>query len=230
MIDDCLPTRSLQSAIRKCHRKNAIIAELKPASPTHGRIRTIDDPADLASQFVGAGACSLSVLTEPAFFGGSPERLRDVRRAVDIPLLRKDFIIDERQVLETRALGADVILLMARILGDRLGLFVDSALAVGLEPLVEVQTEGEVEMALATNTALVGINNRDLATLKIDLGTTARLSPRLREAGLTVISMSGVASLADLRRLAPDCDALLIGSALMWSATPARTLEVLASS
>ena len=116
---------------------------------------------------------------------------------------------------------------MAKVLGDRLAAFVDLARETGLEPLVEVQTEGEVELALGTDARLVGINNRDLTTLRIDLATTPRLSPPLRDDGRTVISMSGISSPADLRRLAPDCDAFLIGSALMWAPSPRRALEAL---
>ena len=221
------PVRSLEKAIRTCPSPHAVIAEIKPASPTLGRIRDVRDHGALARELAGAGACSLSVLTEPAFFGGAPDRLNEVRTQVDIPVLRKDFIVDERQLAETRALGGDAVLLIARILGDRLGGFVDRSLALGLEPLVEVRTEREIVQALATDAVLIGVNNRDLETLRVDLATTARLGPRLRAEDRTVVSMSGVSSLADLCRLAPDCDAVLIGTALMRSESPARALREL---
>ena len=227
-LESCSPVRSLEAAVRACTDRHAIIAEIKPASPAHGRIREVEDHGALARELAGAGACALSVLTEPAFFGGAPDRLVQVRPAVGVPLLRKDFIVDERQLAETRLLGGDAVLLIARVLGDRLGEFVGLASDLGLEPLVEVQTGREAELALATDAVMIGVNNRDLGTLRIDLSTTAQLGPRLRAEGRTVIAMSGVTSPADLRRLAPDCDAFLIGSALMWSASPARALEVLA--
>jgi indole-3-glycerol phosphate synthase len=226
-LEMCPPTRSLHKAIRACAGRRAIIAEIKPASPTNGRFRHIDDLGTMAGELAGAGACALSVLTEPVFFGGSPDSLGRVRETVEIPILRKDFIVDERQLTETRALGGDAVLLIARVLGDRLSTFVDLAWGLGLEPLVEVQTEREAELALATDTALIGINNRDLGSLRIDLSTTARIAPRLREADATVVSMSGVISAADIHRLAPDCDAFLIGSFLMRAPSPGRALEEL---
>lgn len=219
--------RSLHRAIRACAGRPAIIAEIKPASPTDGRLRQIDNLDALAVELAGAGACALSVLTEPVFFGGSPDSLGRVHRAVQIPVLRKDFIVDERQLAETRACDGDAVLLIARVLGDRLGGFVDAAWELGLEPLVEVQTEREAELALATDTALIGINNRDLGTLRVDLSTTARIAPRLREADAVVVSMSGIISPADLRRLAPDCEAVLVGSSLMRAPSPGRALEEL---
>lgn len=228
-LEACPPARSLQSAIRDCSDRRAIIAEIKPVSPAHGRLRQVDDPGAMAIELAGAGACAISVLTEPVYFGGRPESIGLVRAAVEVPVLRKDFIVDERQLGETRALGGDAVLLIARVLGDRLGGFVNLARDVGLEPLVEVQTEHEAELALATDTALIGVNNRDLGTLRVDLSTTARIAPRLREAGATVISMSGVISASDLRRLVPDCDAFLIGSSLMRAPSPGRALEGLAS-
>lgn len=228
-IPTASPVRSLRAAIQTCPGPHAVIAEIKPASPTYGRIRDVLDHGALACELAGAGACALSVLTEPAFFGGAPDHLGRVRAQIDLPVLRKDIIVDERQLAETRALGGDAVLLIARVLGDRLGGFVDRSLALGLEPLVEVQTEREAVKALATDTRLVGVNNRDLETLRVDLATTARLGPRLRAEGRTVISMSGVSSSADLHRLAPDCDAVLIGTALMRSPFPARTLQELCS-
>ncbi|MEN6518997.1 MAG: indole-3-glycerol-phosphate synthase [Methanospirillum sp.] len=226
-VDDAPPVRSLANAIMSCPDGRAIIAEIKPVSPAHGRLRTVPDHAGLARELVAGGAAALSVLTEPLYFGGASDRLAQLRSAIEVPLLRKEFIIDERQLPETRALGGDAVLLMAKVLGDRLVAFVDLAREIGLEPLVEVQMEAEVELALGTDARLVGINNRDLTTLRVDLGTTSRLSPSLRDDGRTVVSMSGISSAADLLRLAPHCDAFLIGSALMWAPSPRTALEAL---
>lgn len=223
------PVRSLEAAIRNCPGPTAVIAEIKPASPTQGRIRDVLDHGSLARELTGAGACALSLVTEPRFFGGAPDRVGEVRAEVSVPVLRKDFIVDERQLAETRALGADAVLLIVRVLGDRIGEFVERSHALGLEPLVEVRTEREVEQALGTDAALIGVNNRDLETLRIELATTSRLGPRLQKEGRTVVSMSGVTSPADLRRLAPDCDAVLIGTALMRSPSPAGALRELCS-
>ncbi|MEN6341379.1 MAG: indole-3-glycerol-phosphate synthase [Methanospirillum sp.] len=226
-IDDLPPVRSLAGTIRACRGGRAIIAEIKPVSPALGRLRTVPDHTELACELVAGGAAALSILTEPSYFGGAADRLARLRTAIEIPILRKEFIIDERQVPETRALGGDAILLMAKVLGERLAAFVDLARETGLEPLVEVQTEAEVELALGTDALLVGINNRDLTTLRIDLATTSRLAPSLHDDGRTVISMSGISSPVDIRRLAHDCDAFLIGSTLMRAPSPRTALEAL---
>ena len=220
-----MPHRSLGAAIRACRDRHAIIAEVKYASPSRGRIHDGSTPEAIAREFAAAGAAGLSVLTEPTYFGGSTGSLVAVRRAVTIPVLRKDFIIDERQLVETRALGADAVLLIARVLGDRLPAFVDAALALGLEPLVEVHDRSEMECALATETDLIGINNRDLRTMTIDLSTTARFAGPARDAGVTVVSESGITWPCDVRSLARHCDAFLIGSALMSARDRKKKLE-----
>jgi indole-3-glycerol phosphate synthase len=215
----------LSDAIRCAVGKNAVIAELKYASPSEGSFSPRKGPELMAAELIMAGCIGLSVLTEPHFFGGSTEMLKKVRRVAPVPILRKDFIIDERQVFETRALGADAILLIAKILGDRLPSFVDLSRSVGLEPLVEVHTPGEVELALISGATLCGINNRDLETMKIDINTTRRLSPRLRSEGCIVVSMSGIRRPSDIRYLNRDGDAFLIGTAIMQSANPQMSLE-----
>jgi indole-3-glycerol phosphate synthase len=144
---------------------------------------------------------------------------------VSLPVLRKDFIIDERQIAETRALGADAVLLIAAVLKDRLPLFVDTAYEAGIEPLVEVHTEEEADSALATRARLIGINNRSLSTFEIDRSTTRSLSGRIRPAGRTIVSESGMQSAADLRELRPFCDAFLIGSSIMSHGEPRKKLE-----
>lgn len=220
-----VPRRSLERAIRGCRDRHAIIAEVKYASPSRGRIHDGCTPEAIAREFAASGAVGLSVLTEPTYFGGSTEFLVRVRRAVTVPILRKDFIIDERQLAETRALGADAVLLIARVLGNCLPAFVDEALALGLEPLVEVHDRGEMERALATEANLIGINNRNLKTMTIDLSTTARLAWAARDEGRTVISESGITWPWDVRNLARHCDAFLIGSALMSARDRRKRLE-----
>jgi len=220
-----MPRRSLEAAIRACRERHAIIAEVKYASPSRGRIHDGCTPEALAREFVVAGAAGLSVLTEPTYFSGSIENLARVRRAVTVPILRKDFIVDVRQLVETRALGADAVLLIAWVLGDRLSTFVDGALALGLEPLVEVHDRGEMECALATNATLIGINNRNLETMTIDLSTTVRLAEAARDAGRLVVSESGITWPYDVRSLSRHCDAFLIGSALMSSRDRRKRLE-----
>ncbi|MDV2481011.1 indole-3-glycerol-phosphate synthase [Methanoculleus sp. Wushi-C6] len=222
---DALPHRSLEKSIRACREKNAVIAEVKYASPSRGRLHDGCTPEAIAGEFAAAGAAGLSVLTEPAYFGGSTENLVRVRRAVSIPILRKDFIIDERQLAESRAIGADAVLLIVRVLGDRLPAFVEMALALDLEPLVEVHNRGEMERALATETALIGINNRNLDTLAIDLTTTVSLAEAARDEGRTVVSESGILWPYDVRRLSRHCDAFLIGSALMSARDRRKRLE-----
>ena len=156
---------------------------------------------------------------------GSAENLVRARAAVSIPVLRKDFIIDERQVSETRAMGADAVLLIARILGDDLSRFVDAAHEVGLDALVEVRNRDEVEAALATEADLIGINNRDLGTFRVDLSTTRRLADLVRDEGRLVVSESGILWPYDVRSLCDCCDAFLVGSAIMNARDPKRRLE-----
>jgi indole-3-glycerol phosphate synthase len=217
--------RSLPSAISRARGKNAVIAELKFASPSKGQIRSPVFPERLASDLVSGGCCALSVLTEPRFFGGSPESLARVRAAVGVPVLRKDFIIDPLQLEETASLGADAVLLIASVLGDRLPPFVERAKALGIEPLVEVHTREEASAALRTGAGLIGVNNRDLRTMETDLATTLALGPVLRKAGRAVVSASGILTPGHIRMLRPACDAFLIGTSLMESADPVKSLE-----
>jgi indole-3-glycerol phosphate synthase len=216
---------SLSHAIRSVQGKNAVIAEIKCASPSSGIIRRNVDVATMARVFVAGGCVALSILTEPYFFRGDVQDIQRVKAAVGVPVLRKDFIIDERQIAETQALGADAVLLIAAVLKDRLPSFVDCACDAGLEPLVEVHTPLEVRAALATRAAVIGINNRDLATLTIDHSTTRILSKKLRSAGRLVVSESGLQSADDVRQLRPCCDAFLIGTSIMAHDEPEKKLE-----
>lgn len=216
---------SLKEAITSVRGKHAIIAEIKFSSPSSGRIRDRTDPAAIAEEYRRGGCAAISVLTEPEFFGGRPEDIAAVKEAVPLPVLRKDFIIDIRQIGETKDLGADAVLLIAGLLGDRLKTFVSAACKAGLEPLVEVHTQHEAEMALASGAGIIGINNRDLRTMQIRPETTAARAGPIRDAGRLVVAMSGIAGPEDIRRLALHADAFLVGTALMSANEPHTVLE-----
>ena len=201
----------------------ALIAEVKKASPSAGVICPDFDPVRIAKEYEAAGASCLSVLTDEKFFQGSLDHLRQIRKAVKLPLLRKDFIIDDRQILEAIEWGADAILLIVAILSDaHLERFHSLAVEAGLAALVEVHDETELERALAIDAQLIGVNNRDLKTFKVDLATTERLSRRLTAgdpavpSGTMLVAESGIHTRADVERLA-RCGAkvLLVGESLM---------------
>lgn len=200
----------------------ALIAEVKKASPSAGVICPDFDPVRIAKEYEAAGASCLSVLTDEKFFQGSLDYLREIRAAVKLPLLRKDFIIDERQILEAIEWGADAILLIVAILDDaRLKRFNELALEAGLTALVEVHDEAELDRARAIGARLIGVNNRNLKTFKVDLATTERLAARLfatpapRSAPL-LVAESGIHSRADVVRLAKcGAGAILVGESLV---------------
>ena len=198
----------------------ALIAEVKKASPSAGLIRPDFDPVRIACQYEAAGASCLSVLTDEKFFQGSLQDLKQIRPAVKLPLLRKDFIIDERQLLEAVQWGADAILLIVAILSDaQLRDLQALATGAGLAALVEVHDEPELDRALAAGAQLIGVNNRDLKTFKVDLATTERLAARLRSAlGSTplLVAESGIHTRADVQRLAAcGARAILVGESLL---------------
>jgi indole-3-glycerol phosphate synthase len=199
----------------------ALIAEVKKASPSAGVICPNFDPVRIACDYEVAGASCLSVLTDEKFFQGSLEYLRAIRQKVKLPLLRKDFIIDERQILEAIEWGADAILLIVAILSDRdLKHFHDLAAQAGLAVLVEAHDDAELDRALAAGAGLIGINNRDLKTFKVDLGTTERLALRLQHSVPTsrrlLVAESGIHNRADVERLARcGVQAILVGESLM---------------
>ncbi len=205
---------------------DAVIAEIKRASPSAGVIREDFDPAAIAQSYEQGGATCLSVLTDQPFFQGHADYLTAARDACDLPVLRKDFIIDPWQVWETRAMGADALLLIVAALDDA-ALSDLSALGrkLGLSVLVEVHDEPELERALAVPGDLVGINNRDLHRFVTDLETTLRLAPRVPEDRL-VISESGIHTSSDLARLrAGGIGAFLIGEAFMREQHPGQALQ-----
>jgi len=213
----------------------ALIAEIKKASPSAGLLCPDFDPARLARAYEDAGADCLSVLTDEKFFQGSLDDLRRVRAAVKLPLLRKDFIIDARQILEAAAAGADAILLIARILTDsQLRLFHALARDAGLAALVEVHDEAEMDRALSLGATLVGVNHRNLDTFAVDLSLTARLSARIPSASresLLLVAESGIKTHADVRLLRrAGAAAILIGETLMRApaAIPANIAALLA--
>ena len=216
---------SLLTAITSTTDRNAVIAEMKPASPSRGHLRALGDPVAVARELIGGGCCALSVITEPVFFHGNAATIPAIRSEVQVPILRKDFIVDHRQLGETRRLGADAVLLIAAVLGDQLSEFVDAARREGLEPLVEVHCRQEVQTALDSGADLIGVNNRNLKTLKTDISTTCRLAPLIRQAGRIVISESGVTWPCDIRTLRPFASGYLIGSSIMAAENPRKRLE-----
>jgi indole-3-glycerol phosphate synthase len=216
------PRRDFLAALRTPRRGNvALIAEVKKASPSAGIICKDFDPLRISREYEAAGASCLSVLTDGKFFQGSLEYLKQIREAVKLPLLRKDFIIDERQILETIEWGADAILLIVAILDDRqLSHFQSLASAAGLTVLVEVHDEAELDRALAAGAQLVGVNNRDLKTFKVDLATTERLAARLwsspRGTEKLLVAESGIHTRIDVERLRQcGASAILVGESLM---------------
>ena len=197
-----------------------LIAEVKKASPSEGVIREDFDPVAIAKTYETAGASCLSVLTDREFFQGSLDYLSAIRQAVALPLLRKDFMIDERQLPEAIEHGADAILLIVACLDDEtLGRLHRLATGAGLAALVEVHNEAELERALAIKAQLIGVNNRDLTTFTVDLATTERLAKRLINEGETekvLISESGIHTRSDVKRLeACGSKAILVGTSLM---------------
>jgi indole-3-glycerol phosphate synthase len=209
-----LPRRSLLGAIR-ASSDLAVIAEFKRRSPSGGDLKLGADALDTASAYQAAGAAALSILTEPDFFLGAPADLAQVRLASPLPVLRKDFLVGESDIWESRAMGADAVLLIVRLLGERLGRLLSVSQEAGLEALVEVHDATEVKAALAAGAQMVGINNRDLDTLNTDLGVSTRLAPLVRGQA-TVVSESGLGQRSQCLELKDlGVDAFLIGETLL---------------
>ncbi|MEA3368277.1 MAG: indole-3-glycerol phosphate synthase TrpC [Planctomycetota bacterium] len=203
-----------------------ILAEVKHRSPSAGVISDPFRPADIARAYQGGGADAVSCLTDERFFGGSIAHLREVRAAVDLPLLRKDFLIDAVQVFEARAAGADAVLLIAEALEPaEMADLAAMARGLGMDILAEAHGEAALEAAVGCGAPLVGINNRDLATFTVNLATTEHLAPRVREAGRVLVAESGIKTAADVSRLlACGCDAILVGEGLLRSGDVAGKL------
>ncbi len=222
------PARGLEDRLARWPAgRRAVIAEVKRRSPSRGALRPGLDPAALARDYEAAGALAVSVITEPDFFGGSLADLVAARAAVGLPLLRKDFVVDPYQVWEARAAGADLVLLIVAVLGERTAEYVAVCREAGVEPLVEVHDAAEFDAAVAAGARLVGVNNRDLRTFRVDLDTTRRLAPRA-PAGVVVVSESGLTGPADLDALERrGARVFLVGEALVTAPDPAAALRPL---
>jgi indole-3-glycerol phosphate synthase len=209
-------------------RQPAVIAEIKRASPSKGLLRADFDPAAIAKSYEQGGAACMSVLTDKEFFQGAPEHLQAARAACALPVLRKDFLVDPYQVFESRALGADCVLLIAACLDDAQMRELESlSHRAGMAVLVEVHDAGELERALKLKTPLLGINNRDLRTFGTRLETTIDLLPRIPPQRL-VITESGILSSADVARMrASGVHAFLVGEAFMRAPDPGTALRSL---
>ncbi len=221
------PARGFARALRG-GSSVALIAECKRRSPGAGAIRPELDPAALAATYEAAGAAALSVLTDATYFGGSPEDLRAARGATAVPALRKDFTLHELQILEARAMGADAVLLIVRILDDEaLGRLYRFAGELGLDVLVETHDAGELARATELGAEIIGINNRDLATFTTELDTTLRLLERAPD-NAVVVSESGIRTAADVARLgAAGVDAVLVGETLLRAPDPGAAAAAL---
>lgn len=213
IVKDLPPTRNFGQAIRK---ECAIIAEVKRSSPSKGRIRDDFDPVIIASVYQQNGAAAVSVLTDEKFFEGNLSYLISIKNHVELPLLRKEFIIDPHQIYETRVFGGDALLLIASILAEaQLREYIDLALSLQLSALVEVHSRNELDVAIAAGAKIIGINNRNLKTFATDLQTSIELI-RFIPKDITVVSESGIADRHDIETLInAGIHAFLIGETLM---------------
>jgi len=223
-LSEAPPVRSLFDALTGIGL--AAIAEIKRASPSQGLIHPGACAMTTAVSYEAAGASAISVLTDERWFGGTLEDLKAVREAVQIPVLKKDFHIDPIQLRAGRAAGADAVLLMVAMLpGQSLQLMLDATHALGMEAIVEVHTHDELAMALDTNAKIIGVNNRDLTTLKIDLAHGESMLP-LIPSGIAKIGESGIKTRADRdRMIKAGADAILVGSSLMSTDNPGGALK-----
>ena len=207
----------------------AVIAEVKRASPSQGAIAALD-PVAAAAAYVAGGAAALSVLTEPRHFGGELDHLRAIAASQQlVPLLRKDFTVHPAQIDEAAAAGASAVLLMVTVLGDATAAYLAYATFLGLDALVEVHDDAELDVALAAGARILGVNNRDLTTLEIDLATAPRLLERARREGFSgvLVAESGYRSRADLRSVEGLADAVLVGTSLAGSGDLQAALRAL---
>jgi len=224
---DCLPARGFELSLRQALEQGpAIIAEVKKASPSAGIIREDFQPAEIALSYAQAGAACLSVLTDIDFFQGSPEYLQQARKACYLPVLRKDFIIDPWQVYESRVMGADCILLIVSaleqaILQELLNLAKES----GMDVLIEVHAEAEMERTLQLDHDLIGVNNRNLNTFETSLATSERLK-RMLSADQLLVTESGIKTINDVKRMQDSgINTFLVGEAFMRETDPGQALK-----
>ncbi|MHB8158406.1 MAG: indole-3-glycerol phosphate synthase TrpC [Desulfocucumaceae bacterium] len=218
LIEAAPAAKSLSKALN-VKGKVALLAEIKRASPSKGVIRENLDPSEIARIYSENGASAISVLTDRKFFSGLPEYIPQVRKITELPILRKDFIIDPVQIYEARLLGADAVLLICSVLSQEdLTIFMKIAASLGMETLVEVHDEYELSRALEAGAQVIGINNRDLKTFDTDINTTLKLCKKLGGATVTVVSESGIKSRRDIELLKEaGVSAVLVGEALMAS-------------
>ncbi len=208
--------------------ESAVIAEIKKASPSKGVIRENFDPVEIARSYADGGAACLSVLTDKDFFQGSEQYLIDARAACNLPVIRKDFIIDQYQVYEARAMGADCVLLIVAALGDAmLAELYGLARHLDMDVLIEVHDQDELERALQLAPEMIGINNRDLRTFDVTLQTTLNLLAQIPD-GVLVVTESGILSRADVQLMRNNqVNAFLVGEAFMRTESPGQTLDAL---
>jgi len=217
---------AFRAALSVSQRVN-VIAECKRRSPVSGVLREDYDPIRLAQSYEAGGAVAISVLTEPSFFDGALEHVTRVRASVALSVLRKDFVVDEYQIAEARAAGADAVLLIVAVLGDRLTALMREADRVGLATLVEVHEADELQAAVDAGARIIGVNSRDLRTMQVRPETCAHLAARM-PAGITAVAESGIRTGKDVARLrAVGYSAFLVGERLVRSADPGASLREL---
>lgn len=229
-IADCDVTRGFHRSLVAVDRPVALIAEIKPGSPSRGTIRKDLDPAEMARSFEEAGAHCLSVLTDEKYFRASSSHLLFARGAVGLPCLRKDFVVDEYDVWEARSMGADAILLIVNGLDDvSLRDFREIAEGLGMDALVEIHSEPEAARAIRSGASLIGVNNRDLESFETSVAVGERLLPTLVGKGLTLVSESALTSFSDVQTVsAAGATAVLIGTAFCEADDPgAKVREVM---
>lgn len=214
---EVVPKASFAEALRQPGL--SIIAEVKRSSPSQGAIADLD-PVAAALSYQAGGAAAISVLTEPRHFGGELKHLREVAAKLTLPCLRKDFTVHPQQMIEAKAAGASAVLLIVALLGEATADYLGFAGDLGLDVLVEVHDERELEIALRTKATIIGVNNRNLQSLEIDLSNAPRLIQKARDAGFSglLVAESGYKSLADLSAIQASADAVLIGTSLASSA------------
>jgi indole-3-glycerol phosphate synthase len=224
---DCPPPRGFENGLRLALSKGpAVIAEIKKASPSAGVIREDFQPGAIANSYQSAGAACLSVLTDRDFFQGDPQYLLEARDACTLPVLRKDFMIDPWQILESRVMGADCILLIAAALEQALMQeLLETAKESGMDVLIEVHDEAEMERALRLDHGLIGVNNRNLNTFETSLTTSERLKKMLTDDQL-LVTESGIRTVADVKRMqGSGINAFLVGEAFMRENDPGNALK-----
>jgi indole-3-glycerol phosphate synthase len=216
------PLRDFKAAI-SIPPKVSLIAEIKFASPSTGRIREKTDPIPIGRIYENAGAAAISLLTDKRFFQGDLKHLPRLKRTISLPILRKDFIIDEVQVREAFFYGADAVLLIARILSQQqLAEYIDLCRELDIAPLIEIHSRDDLEKAVASGAEIIGINNRDLDSFNVDIHTTIKLAPLVPN-NCVLVSESGITTKGDIRALQKTgIQAVLVGSALMRSKDPAK--------